>query len=276
MTRIFEALRKSRALAPPPMPGPVAASPLSSPVPRPPAFTAPVSRAPAPEAKHPILPPPAFATLSVLPPMSEDVVREMGTLRVHLEAALTERRPRTVMLVSAQGGEGTTTVATQLALSLARDASIRVLLLDAHGRRPVLSTHATAGSVPRPAPNAKRKPRGEASDPAAAAALRVLPLPEEMRNPSGISAQELRARIESVESSFDWIIVDGPPVLESPDASSLAGVVSGAVMVIQAGRTKRPVLTRSVDLLRKGGARVLGTVLNRRRLEIPGFIYRRI
>ena len=47
-------------------------------------------------------------------------------------------------------------------------------------------------------------------------------------------------------------------------------------MVVQAGRTKRPVLSRSVDLLRKAGARVLGTVLNRRRLEIPGFIYRRI
>jgi Mrp family chromosome partitioning ATPase len=36
------------------------------------------------------------------------------------------------------------------------------------------------------------------------------------------------------------------------------------------------VLARAVDLLRRAGARVLGTVLNGRRLEIPGFIYRRI
>jgi Mrp family chromosome partitioning ATPase len=36
------------------------------------------------------------------------------------------------------------------------------------------------------------------------------------------------------------------------------------------------VLARSADMLRKAGARVLGTVLNRRRLEIPDFIYRRI
>jgi Mrp family chromosome partitioning ATPase len=53
-------------------------------------------------------------------------------------------------------------------------------------------------------------------------------------------------------------------------------VAEGVVVVVQAGRTKRPVLARSIELLRKAGGRVLGTVLNRRRLEIPGFIYRRI
>jgi Mrp family chromosome partitioning ATPase len=64
--------------------------------------------------------------------------------------------------------------------------------------------------------------------------------------------------------------------LESPDAAVLAEVADGVVVVVQAGRTKRPVLTRSVDLVRRAGGRVLGIVLNRRRLEIPGFIYRRL
>jgi Mrp family chromosome partitioning ATPase len=86
----------------------------------------------------------------------------------------------------------------------------------------------------------------------------------------------MRQLLDSVEPGFDWIIMDGPPVLESPDSASLATAADGVVMVVQAGRTKRPVLSRSVELLRKAGARVLGTVLNRRRLEIPGFIYRRI
>ena len=71
-------------------------------------------------------------------------------------------------------------------------------------------------------------------------------------------------------------MIDGPPVLESPDAATLGAVADGVVVVVQAGRTKRPVLTRSVDLLSRAGGRVLGIVLNRRRLEIPEFIYRRI
>ena len=214
--------------------------------------------------------------LSALPPLGDDVLREMSTLRVHLEAALSERAPRTVMLVSAQGGEGTTTVAAQLAATLAHDVSIRVLLVDAHGRRPALSARIASAPAVRPLSGAATGPATTAQDAGPAGRLRVLPLPKELRGPTGIAPQTLRQMLEPVERAFDWIIVDGPPVLGSPDSAALAGAVDGVVVVVQAGRTKRPVLARSIELLRKAGARVLGTVLNRRRLEIPGFIYRRI
>ncbi|MBI3538877.1 MAG: chromosome partitioning protein, partial [Candidatus Eisenbacteria bacterium] len=68
----------------------------------------------------------------------------------------------------------------------------------------------------------------------------------------------------------------GPAILESPEATDFATLADGVVLVVRAGHTKRPVVARAVDLLRKSGARVLGTVLNRRRLEIPDFLYRRI
>jgi Mrp family chromosome partitioning ATPase len=208
---------------------------------------------------------PEPARLTTLPPLGDDVVREMSTLRVHLEAALTERVPRAVMLVSAQGGEGTTTVAAQFAATLARDASIRVLLVDANGRRPALSMRIDS------APAAGAKTPDAAPD-----RLSVLPLPKELRGPAGIAPQTLRQLLEPLEQAYDWIVVDGPPVLGSPESAALGGVADGVVVVVQAGRTKRPVLARSIELLRKAGGRVLGTVLNRRRLEIPGFIYRRI
>ena len=86
----------------------------------------------------------------------------------------------------------------------------------------------------------------------------------------------MRESLDAVASGYDWIVIDGPPVLESPDAATLGAVADGVVVVVQAGRTKRPVLARSVDLMNRAGGRVLGMVLNRRRLEIPEFIYRRI
>jgi len=221
------------------------------------------------------LTPLVLTRLPSLPSLGDDVLREMGTLRVHLESALTERTPRTVMLVSAQGGEGTTTVATQLATTLARDGALRVLLVDAHGRRPALSKWIATDAQRRGSTIAKRKPAPVEPEPAAEQ-MRLLPLAEEHWTASGIPAPSMRQILDSVEADFDWIVVDGPPVLESPDVAALAVVADGVVMVVQAGRTKRPVLARAVDLLRKAGARVLGTVLNRRRLEIPGFIYRRI
>jgi Mrp family chromosome partitioning ATPase len=275
MTRIFDALRKSRPFGAPPAQTPAPAAP-AAPRLQPP-LSAPVALAPSAAALpvRPLRPAPALVGLPALPPLGDDLLREMGTLRVHLESALTEHVPRIVMLVSAQGGEGTTTVATQFAAALARDATLRVLLIDAHARRPLLTEWITSGSAQRRLFGGKRKPSGPAPDPAMSERLRVLMLPEEFRI-AGATQPAMRQILDSVESGFDWIIVDGSPVLESPDAASLGGAAAGVVMVVQAGRTKRPVLSRSVDLLRKAGARVLGTVLNRRRLEIPGFIYRRI
>jgi Mrp family chromosome partitioning ATPase len=103
-----------------------------------------------------------------------------------------------------------------------------------------------------------------------------MPLAESLQGERLVTPESLRAALEAVSSGYDWILVDGPPVLESPDAASLAVVADGVLVVVQAGRTKRPVLARSVDLLNRAGGRVLGIVLNRRRLEIPEFIYRRI
>jgi Mrp family chromosome partitioning ATPase len=276
MTRIFDALRKARTLSGPPAAPTPGTSFSPAAVLSPPSFAGPVALVPPAEAAapRPALPPPVLVALPSFPPLGDDVVREMSTLRVHLESALTERTPRKVMLVSAQGGDGTTTVAAQLAATLARDGSLRVLLVDAHARRPILSERNGSGSPQRKL-FAKRNP-ASVPDPAISERLRLLPLPEEFRGPGGVSLTGMRQLIEAAEPGFDWVIIDGPPVLESPDAAGLANAADGVVMVVQAGRTKRPVLTRSVELLRKGGARVLGTVLNRRRLEIPGFIYRRI
>ncbi len=265
MTRIFDALRKAQSPR-----GRAASSAPPAIVPVPP----PAARAPRPLAErsleredehHPALVP--FAAAVEVPP---DVAREMTALRVSLEVTLAERVPRVVMLLAPQGGEGTSTVAAQFALTLASDSRLRVLLVDAHVRRPAYSAHG--------APLSRRDRRGERPglEVVPPRNLALMPLPEGRRAEHLLAPGTLREALDAVGGSFDWIVIDGPPALESPDAAPLGAVADGVVVVVQAGRTKRPVLARSVDLLRRAGGRVLGTVLNRRRLEIPGFIYRRI
>jgi Mrp family chromosome partitioning ATPase len=272
MTRIFDALRKARVGAPPeatPPPAPIApvtAAPAYLPPPRAAASRAPERHAETGgESRARILPFAADVELS------EDVLREMTTLRVGLEVALGATMPRVVIFVSSQGGEGTSTVAAQFAISLARYDGLRTLLVDTHFRR-TAPWFAAAGAAPvRPLHPTERE--------AGEAALRrpdLLPLAEEHRQQGTVSAPLIRAMLDAVAGRYDWILLDGPPVLESPDTAALSASADGVVIVVQAGRTKRPVLARSVDLLRKGGGRVLGSVLNRRRLEIPEFIYRRI
>lgn len=259
MTRIFEALKKSgvpRAPAPP-------ASPVA------PSLHAHTGAASA-AVSMPVAARLGIAPRAVeaIPELPEDVVREMTALRMTLESALVGRSPRTVMLVSAQRGEGTSTVAAQFASVLARDGRQRVLLMDLNARRPSPFVEGPDGS----GSDIQRIPSagGETT------LLDVLPVPEVARTAGLIAAPAAREWLEAVSSGYDWIVLDGPPVLEAPDAPSLAAIADGVVVVIEAGRTKRPVLHRATDLLRKARAQLVGSVLNRRRLEIPEFLYRRI
>jgi Mrp family chromosome partitioning ATPase len=208
----------------------------------------------------------AVVRVHALAPLPEEIVREMTTLRVSLEATLLDHVPRAIMFVSSQAGEGTTAITTQFAFTVAQDRRVRVLIVDAHARRPAFDrSHGPDGGL---AHRAASEGRDDGVD--------VLPLGAEHRDSGVISPGTAREALAALGASYDWVLFDGPPVLESPDAATLATVADGTVVVVQAGRTKRPVLARTVDLLRKTGARPLGTVLNRRRLEIPEFIYRRI
>lgn len=202
--------------------------------------------------------------------LNEDAVRETMALRLNLETALPERAVRAVMFASAQAGEGTTTVALQFAQSLAH-SSARVLFVDANARRPVCF--------------AEQSQRYAVLDPRIASPvmagvmtpnLVAIPITEEASRTGLVSSAAIRSIIDSAMGAFDWVIIDGSPVVESPDTASHAAQVDGVVVVLHAGRVKRPVVTRAVEMLRKSGGRVLGTVLNRRVHEIPGFIYRRI
>jgi Mrp family chromosome partitioning ATPase len=255
MTRIFDALRRAEARR-----APAPAPPEPPPAQEPPADW---GQAPSDTALVPL---PLLGGVE----LSEDAARETTALRMNLENALSDRVTRSVMFVSAQPGEGTSTVALQFAQALAQ-GDARVLFVDAHPARPVcyaddsqrygvidphIASPSLAGVM---TPN-----------------LAAIPVTEEAVRTGVVNAPTIRSIIDGAVGAFDWVVIDGPPVVESPQAASLAAQVDGVVMVLHAGRIKRPVVTRAVEVLRKNGGRVLGTVLNRRVHEIPGFIYRRI
>jgi len=265
MTRIFDALKKAEASRQSPQHAPAAVNPLPNPSsPHAQGLRPPVR---AHEAWRVALP-----LLGGLP-MPEEVAREMMSLRVTLDVTLRDRTPRIVMFTSPQGGEGTSSIALQFAQILARDSGLRPLLVDTHVRRPAYQVD-PANRCATPMPHLLEGTAEPAS--VVAANLFVAPVPEEQKNYGLYQPAALRQLLEQAAAGFDWIVIDGPPVLESPDAAAIGSIADGVVLVVQAGRSKRPVLARAADLLRKSGSQVLGSVLNRRVLEIPEFIYRRI
>jgi len=76
-----------------------------------------------------------------------------------------------------------------------------------------------------------------------------------------LSSKTMLSLIDEMKREYGIVIFDSPPLLPVTDATVLASVVDGVVLVVRAEKTSREGVKRSIDLLRSVGAKVLGAVL---------------
>jgi Mrp family chromosome partitioning ATPase len=77
---------------------------------------------------------------------------------------------------------------------------------------------------------------------------------------AGLTSLRMKRLLDEARSSFDWVIVDTPPVTLLTDANLLSAMVDGAVIVVRAGATPWELVRRAVAAV--GPDRLLGVVLN--------------
>ena len=238
---------------------------------------------PEPPTEAPYAPAPRVA--QPLPGIPGDFHRELAALRFTLENALPGRTTRVVQFAAAVSGEGTTSVAANFARVLAQDPTQNVLVIDANVRRPGLALYFGLAETPGLREILETGAQGAALVSETERSLQSVERPnlhvltalEAASDLAQVYAPEsLRDFWASVGRHYQWVIVDGAPVIEAPETSIVGGTVDTTVIVIQAARTKRGVVQRAMERCAKANAPVLGAVLNRRRLDIPEFIYRRI
>jgi Mrp family chromosome partitioning ATPase len=277
MSRIREALSKIEGDRTPYVPEPYAAQAFETP-----AYAAEPAYAPvAPIAPVEAAPPlPQAHAADALPGIPADFHRELSSLRFTLESALPDRATRVIQFSAAVAGEGTTTVAATFARVLAQDPGQTVLLVDANVRRPGLGLF--FGTPDRAGLREMSAAPGALDLEASLVAVERWNMHVLTALPVGHDQGHLFP-VEGVRDfwarhgrRYRWVIVDAAPVLEAPETATLGTTVDTTVLIIQAARTKRGVVQRAMDVFAKAGAPVLGAVLNRRRHDIPEFIYRRL
>jgi succinoglycan biosynthesis transport protein ExoP len=190
----------------------------------------------------------------------------LARLATNLALVSAEERPRVLMVTSSLPGDGKTTIAANLALALAR-AGQRVLLLDADlrggriaqlvavqhriGMAELLGGQAEAEQIVQQVGTWSRG----SLDVIAAGALNGVPA-------ELLGSAYAHQLIEWARSEYDTVVVDTPPVTSVADATVLAPMVDGVVLVARAGSTAREALVFTVEQLRIVRAPVLGAVLN--------------
>jgi capsular exopolysaccharide synthesis family protein len=188
-------------------------------------------------------------------------------LRTNLQFLEFADRPRTIVVTSSLTGEGKTTTAINLAITLA-DAGARVALVDADLRRPSVADHmGLAGEVGLTTVLIGQVDVQDAIQPWGNGNLHVLPSGQIPPNPSELLGSRSMAKLlETLASQYDMVLIDTPPLLPVTDAVILAKNTGGALVVAGADMVHRQQLTDGLGSLRDVGARVFGVILNR----IPG------
>ena len=226
-------------------------------------------------------------------PVGTSIAAEVfRTLRTSILFFDPEHPPRTMLVTSSQAGEGKTATVVNLALSLAQQGG-RVLLIDADMRKP--RCHHALG-LPEGA-GLSDFLLGETD---LATVTRTITLPGSRNGngngdgarptghrlafvPSGrvvaqtaelLASPSMRSALAASMEQYDIVLVDSPPMFPVADASLLATMVDGVVLVVRGQRTPRHLTREAIARLRFMQAKVLGVVLNGVDPGAPEYAYR--
>jgi polysaccharide biosynthesis transport protein len=186
------------------------------------------------------------------------------SLRTNLRFAR-EKEPKLLAVTSHAPKQGKTTVAVNLATTLAEQGSTSVLLIDGDLRRPlihrtfglergpglceVLNGTAVLGEAIRPSPVHPK--------------LHVLTAGGPVPNPSAVTDSEAFSDLlDELKERFAFVVVDTPPVLAVTDGAVIAKKVDGTLVVVRADQADPVAVSHAMDQLRQIDASLLGVILN--------------
>jgi succinoglycan biosynthesis transport protein ExoP len=204
-------------------------------------------------------------TTMLVPEDQSPTAESYRTIRLALRHASRHSAPGVIVVTSALAGEGKSTVATNLAVSLARTGSL-VTLVDGNLRRPRVARYL---SLDEDAPGltdvlAGRAEAQEGIQRWGDGNLSVLaagPMPPDPAEVLG--SAEMRALLDTLRATEDVVVIDAPPLLPVVDAAILSSHADGCLVVAAFGRTKREQLTEAASRLARVDATPLGVVLTR-------------
>ncbi|MCK5895962.1 MAG: polysaccharide biosynthesis tyrosine autokinase, partial [Cocleimonas sp.] len=186
------------------------------------------------------------------------------SLRTSLRFSTREGAPKSTFITSSAAGEGKSSIALNLATAYAQGGN-KVLLIDADLRNPSLHklfklenyqglTNYLAGG-------------GSSSDISHPTMIKNLyaitsgpipPDPVEL-----LSGKRMGTLLSNSSADFDYIIIDGPPVLGLADALVISGLCDATVLAVEAGKTRKITLMKSLRRLERAHSNVVGLLFTR-------------
>jgi len=189
------------------------------------------------------------------------------TLRQTVERMHRESDLQVVALTSATPGDGKTVTSLNLAGALAASRTSRVLLIDADLHRPAVSEYL---GLPETSTGLEGLLTGTEKPNLSHAVIRleslnlsVLPAGDAAEPFGMLASPRFDALIAEARRSYDYILLDTPPVVPLADCRLMERCVDGFILIIAAHKTPRKFLAEAVETLNLlERSKVLGVVFN--------------
>lgn len=202
--------------------------------------------------------------LFVLEHPKSGAAESIRLLRTNIEFASATKEITILGVTSANPGEGKSTMAANLAITLAQ-AGFETALIDADLRRP--SQHRIFGlgndrglSTLLSVPTRTWDWAGQTTLLSNLTLIPAGPLPP---NPADLlSLGRMRELLTEMRQTFDVIVIDTPPVLVVSDPLIVAAHVDGMILVSRSNKTRLDALKRAALTMQRGAVRIVGVIVN--------------
>ena len=193
---------------------------------------------------------------------AEDTLRIRSALRY----ATVTSEVKVLLVTACSPGEGKSTISANLVAALGANKD-SVLLIDGDLRRPrVHEFFGIDGSIGLTGVLLEELDVSVAVHNVQGTTIDILPAGKIPPNPAEmLTSQRMADLIGTLSEHYDYIVIDTPPTLSVADVNLLTPLADGVVVTVDARRTRYAHLVKSLNTLEAGGARILGTVLNRAR-----------
>lgn len=196
------------------------------------------------------------------------------TLLANIRFASVDRPVKSIVLTSSVPNEGKSTVAYNLAQAIASSGK-RTLIVECDMRRRSLAD--MVGARARHGIYAVLSGQVELDEALVATSHRnlfFLDSEPHIPNPADIlSSQRFRKLVAQMESDFDYVVIDTPPVGTFVDAAIIATLADATALVVRERFVKRAELQNAYDQLKKADANVIGVIMNMCEAESSEYYY---
>jgi polysaccharide biosynthesis transport protein len=202
------------------------------------------------------------------------LIEAIHSVRISLK--LSNANSKVILITSALPGEGKSTAAMLLAVSSANSGR-RTILLDCDLRQP--STSEALRKTGQPGLSELLSGTAKLTDVITqdpVANSYVIPAGSMVPNPADLlMSQQMGDLVAGLRDTFDYIVLDTPPLLAVVDALAVATLADCVLVIVEWSQTARDSISEAFKVLRPEAHRVAGIVLNKVDLnQLPGYGYR--